>query len=162
MVASLKYRYENPRFYQKKRRLHKVARIAPKIAEKTRKRKHITRPHLHQKTRGTAANHSHGLGNKSQWLPHLKHNTMTGLNCNKQKWKTLHLALSAILFNRRTAPLGLCFCIQIPNRSNLSRMRQRTDVSVNNNFAINTNATNITNHSRLHGEKSEIWLVLPT
>jgi hypothetical protein len=34
LVASLKYRYENPQVRQKNSRLHKVAPIAPKIAEK--------------------------------------------------------------------------------------------------------------------------------
>jgi hypothetical protein len=34
LVASLKYRYENPRVYQKNSCLHKVALTAPKIAER--------------------------------------------------------------------------------------------------------------------------------
>jgi hypothetical protein len=34
LVASLKYRYENPRVCQKNSRLHKVALTAPKIAER--------------------------------------------------------------------------------------------------------------------------------
>ena len=47
LVASLKYRYENPRFRHKNSRLHKVARTTPEIAEKTKKREHTIRPHLH-------------------------------------------------------------------------------------------------------------------